>query len=171
VGRRGVPVADVSEAGSSRRLGHGRAGRPTRLLFGSPVALLWRTRSLGRSHHCSKDRERGSCGGDQRTLGLGRRLEPRAVRQGVGRLGRGQALASFGYRTIGTQCAYALSPHQIDDLLSIDHIAVPSSWQVTETRRYRAFVEQNRISDHDAYTAEVSYEGRGHLTPPSPSAA
>jgi hypothetical protein len=65
----------------------------------------------------------------------------------------------------------ALSPHQIDDLLSIDHIAVPSSWQVTETRRYRAFVEQNRISDHDAYTAEVSYEGRGHLTPPSPSAA
>lgn len=47
-------------------------------------------------------------------------------------------------------------PHQIEDLLSIDHIAVPKSWVVRATQRHRAFVGETRISDHDAYVVEVS---------------
>lgn len=50
----------------------------------------------------------------------------------------------------------ASSPHQIEDLLSIDHIAVPKSWTVSATHRHRAFVGQVRISDHDAYVVEAS---------------
>lgn len=52
----------------------------------------------------------------------------------------------------------ASSPHQIEDLLSIDHIAVPKSWHVTATQRHRAFVgEETGISEHDAYVVEASH--------------
>ena len=51
-------------------------------------------------------------------------------------------------------------PHQIEDLLSIDHIAVPKSWDVSATHRHRAFVGQTRISDHDAYVVDASNPGR-----------
>lgn len=54
------------------------------------------------------------------------------------------------------QVPTASSPHQIDGLLSIDHIAVPKSWHVTATQRYRAFVGETGISDHDAYVVEGS---------------
>lgn len=50
----------------------------------------------------------------------------------------------------------ASSPHQIADLLSIDHIAVPLSWVVSGTERHRAFVGDTRISDHDAYVVRAS---------------
>ncbi len=50
----------------------------------------------------------------------------------------------------------ASSPHQIEELLSIDHIAVPESWVVSATQRHRAFVGETRISDHDAYVVEAS---------------
>ena len=50
----------------------------------------------------------------------------------------------------------ASSPHQIEDLLSIDHIAVPNSWVVRATHRHRASVGASRISDHDAYVVEAS---------------
>lgn len=49
----------------------------------------------------------------------------------------------------------ASSPHQIEELLSIDHIAVPRSWVVSATQRHRAFVGETRISDHDAYVVEA----------------
>lgn len=50
----------------------------------------------------------------------------------------------------------ASSPHQIEGLLSIDHIAVPKSWVVSAKQRHRAFVGETRISDHDAYVVEAS---------------
>ncbi len=50
----------------------------------------------------------------------------------------------------------ASSPHQIEDLLSIDHIAVPKAWSVSTTRRHRAFAGEHRISDHDAYLVDSS---------------
>jgi endonuclease/exonuclease/phosphatase family metal-dependent hydrolase len=53
------------------------------------------------------------------------------------------------------QVPTATSPHQIEGLLSIDHIAVPNSWIVTATERHRAFVGESRISDHDAYVIEA----------------
>ena len=57
---------------------------------------------------------------------------------------------------LGLQVPTAISPHQIEDLLSIDHIAVPKSWVVTSTQRHRAFVGESRISDHDAYVVGVA---------------
>jgi endonuclease/exonuclease/phosphatase family metal-dependent hydrolase len=55
------------------------------------------------------------------------------------------------------QVPTASSPHQIEDLLSIDHIAVPKSWLVTAPQRHRAFVGETGISDHDAYVVEASH--------------
>jgi endonuclease/exonuclease/phosphatase family metal-dependent hydrolase len=57
---------------------------------------------------------------------------------------------------LGLQVPTADAPHQIEDLLSIDHIAVPKSWVPSGTRRHRAFVEETRISDHDAYVVEAA---------------
>jgi hypothetical protein len=54
----------------------------------------------------------------------------------------------------------ASSPHQIEGLLSIDHIAVPKSWVVSATQRHRAFVGETRISDHDAYVVDLLRPGR-----------
>lgn len=50
-------------------------------------------------------------------------------------------------------------PHQIEGLLSIDHIAVPKSWHVIGTQRHPAFTGEVRISDHDAYVVEVAMSG------------
>ncbi|AXT86511.1 hypothetical protein C6I20_15935 [Aeromicrobium sp. A1-2] len=49
----------------------------------------------------------------------------------------------------------ASSPHQVEDLLNIDHVAVPDSWLVTSTERHRSFVGQTRISAHDAYVVNA----------------
>lgn len=68
--------------------------------------------------------------------------------------GRHSLLAAV--KRLGLQVPTAVSPHQIDGLLSIDHIAVPQAWRATTTQRYRAFVEEVRISDHDAYIVEAS---------------
>ncbi|WP_435769903.1 endonuclease/exonuclease/phosphatase family protein [Nocardioides sp. SYSU DS0651] len=53
------------------------------------------------------------------------------------------------------QVPTANAPHQIDGLLSIDHVAVPASWPVSSVERHRAFVDDARISDHDAYVVVV----------------
>ena len=47
------------------------------------------------------------------------------------------------------------APHQIPDLLSIDHVAVPAAWRVRSVEHHPAFVDGRRISDHDAYVVEV----------------
>lgn len=48
----------------------------------------------------------------------------------------------------------AALPHQMDSLLSIDHIAVPRSWTVAATERHPALRDADRLSDHDAYVVE-----------------
>lgn len=45
-------------------------------------------------------------------------------------------------------------PHAKPGLLSIDHIAVPVGWQVTECRRVVAAAAGKRMSDHDAYIVD-----------------
>ena len=55
------------------------------------------------------------------------------------------------------QVPTASSPHQLEDLLSIDHIAVPKSWHVIASQRRRAVFGKTRISDHDAYVVEGSH--------------
>ncbi len=51
-------------------------------------------------------------------------------------------------------------PHRLPDLLSIDHVAVPSSWTVRTAER----VDGSGLSDHDAYVIEVE----STLRSPSP---
>ncbi len=57
---------------------------------------------------------------------------------------------------LGLVVPTASSPHHIEDLLSIDHIAVPTTWFVDATHRLRAVAGETRISDHDAYVVEAS---------------
>jgi hypothetical protein len=57
---------------------------------------------------------------------------------------------------LGLQVPTASAPHQIEGLLSIDHIAVPMAWAVVGVEHHSAFINGARISDHDAYVIEVS---------------
>lgn len=41
--------------------------------------------------------------------------------------------------------------HRLDDVWSIDHIAVPATWSVREATR----IDPISLSDHDAYVIEV----------------
>jgi hypothetical protein len=58
--------------------------------------------------------------------------------------------------TLGLQIPTAGLGHPIEDLLSIDHIAVPTAWSVGRADRVVAVDgEGKRLSDHDAYVVEV----------------
>jgi hypothetical protein len=67
--------------------------------------------------------------------------------------GREHLLAAV--ERLDLQVPTASLPHQIEDLLSIDHIAVPKSWTILAAQRHRAFAGQVRISDHDAYVVDA----------------
>ena len=54
------------------------------------------------------------------------------------------------------QLPTADSPHQIEGLLSIDHIAVPKSWSVLDVEHHPARSDGARISDHDAYVIDAT---------------
>ena len=60
---------------------------------------------------------------------------------------------------LGLQVPTATQPHQIHDLLSIDHIAIPAAWDVADVQRHPAFHDGKRLSDHDAYAVEVQVTG------------
>lgn len=62
---------------------------------------------------------------------------------------------------LGLEAATTEAPHQIDDLLSIDHIALPRDWEVARPERLRALYAGVRISDHDAYVVEVTSQSAG----------
>lgn len=47
-------------------------------------------------------------------------------------------------------------PHRLDDLSSIDHVAIPSSWTVTSADRIVGADELGDLSDHDAYVVDAS---------------
>lgn len=47
-------------------------------------------------------------------------------------------------------------PHRIDGAASIDHVAVPTTWEVTEALRVDAAHEGRRLSDHDAYVVTAA---------------
>jgi hypothetical protein len=57
---------------------------------------------------------------------------------------------------LGLQIPTARAPHQIDGLLSIDHIAIPAAWATSEVEHHSAVLGGARISDHDAYVIEVN---------------
>lgn len=56
---------------------------------------------------------------------------------------------------LGLQVATAQSPHHLDGLLSIDHVAVPRALAVRAVEHVSAVVDGARISDHDAYVVEL----------------
>ena len=47
-------------------------------------------------------------------------------------------------------------PHAKPGVVSIDHIAVPTDWRVTDRRRIVAFADRKRLSDHDAYVVDCT---------------
>lgn len=53
-------------------------------------------------------------------------------------------------RELGLQVPTAPLPHRIEGLLSIDHIAVPSSWTVLGAHH----LDATGLSDHDGYVVE-----------------
>lgn len=56
--------------------------------------------------------------------------------------------------TLGLEAPTATLPHAIEDLLSIDHIAVPLGLDSTAAR-VSALRDGRRLSDHDAYVLDV----------------
>jgi hypothetical protein len=55
---------------------------------------------------------------------------------------------------LGLQAATTDAPHQIEGLLSIDHVATPAAWS-TRAEHHSALLDDGRLSDHDAYVVEV----------------
>ena len=66
--------------------------------------------------------------------------------------GRAHLLALVGGRSLHVPTGDL--PHRVAGLLSIDHVAIPSSWRAT-ARRISAEVDGARLSDHDAYVVDV----------------
>jgi hypothetical protein len=80
-------------------------------------------------------------------------LEGREYAGSIG--GRGSVTAAL--ETRGLAVPTARLPHQIDSILSIDHIAVPETWTVTSADRISASTQARRLSDHDAYVVEADF--------------
>ena len=68
--------------------------------------------------------------------------------------GRGAVLAAVA--TAGLRVPTAELAHRIPGLLSIDHIAIPTRWDVDHAARTTAEADGARLSDHDLYTVEVT---------------
>lgn len=74
-------------------------------------------------------------------------------REWSGSIGGRSAIAA-ALDELGLDVPTAALPHQIDGLLSIDHVAVPTGTRAVATA-HSALVEGGRHSDHDAYVVEV----------------
>ena len=68
----------------------------------------------------------------------------------------GRAALLEAVAVLDLQVPTADLPHQIDGLLTIDHIAVPSSAVVRSATRVTAVVDGRPLSDHDAYVVELA---------------
>jgi endonuclease/exonuclease/phosphatase family protein len=68
------------------------------------------------------------------------------------KVGRDHLLKSLA--ELGLSTATTDAPHQIEGLLSIDHISVPATWS-TRVEHHSALLDEGRLSDHDAYVVEV----------------
>jgi hypothetical protein len=66
------------------------------------------------------------------------------------------ALTTFGLRVPTAELA-----HRLPGLLSIDHVAVPTGWDVEHATRIATDVDGDRLSDHDLYVVEVTPPAAG----------
>ena len=76
--------------------------------------------------------------------------------------GRRHLLAAL--RELRIDAPTATAPHQIEGLLSIDHVAVPIGAQAP-VEHHSALVAGGRLSDHDAYVVEVEPRVEGGARP------
>ena len=67
----------------------------------------------------------------------------------------GRADLAEAVSDLGLSVPTALLPHALDGLLSIDHIAVPSSWEVRSAERILGADLTGRLSDHDLYVVDA----------------
>jgi endonuclease/exonuclease/phosphatase family metal-dependent hydrolase len=70
--------------------------------------------------------------------------------------GRGEITAAV--TTLGLRAPTVDLSHALPDLLTIDHIAVPSGARVTSVAQVDAAVAGRRLSDHDAYVVTVDLD-------------
>lgn len=63
--------------------------------------------------------------------------------------GRSHVLAAVD--ELRLQVATAALPHRLDGMLSIDHVAVPTSWTIRAAER----LDAEGLSDHDCYVVDV----------------
>ncbi len=68
---------------------------------------------------------------------------------------RGRANILDALAALQLQAPTADLPHQIEGLLTIDHIAVPGDAVVKEAERHSALLHLARLSDHDAYVVHL----------------
>lgn len=68
----------------------------------------------------------------------------------AGRAGIAQALVDLDLVAPTTHL-----PHQLETILSIDHIAMPRAWTLINAERVSALLETGRLSDHDAYVVAL----------------
>jgi hypothetical protein len=68
------------------------------------------------------------------------------------RAGREHVLKALA--TLGLHAPTADAPHRIEGLMSIDHIAIPATWD-SRVEHHSALREGHRLSDHDAYVVEA----------------
>ena len=69
---------------------------------------------------------------------------------------RGREHVLSAVNGLDLQVPTATLTHQISELLSIDHVAVPASYVVVAAEHVPATVPGRRLSDHDAYVVEVT---------------
>jgi hypothetical protein len=84
-------------------------------------------------------------GGDWNHSLHGRVLGSREGRESINRLAD----------TLGLQVPSAALPHRVDGAFSIDHVALPTHWQVQSAERVEAADGGIRLSDHDMYVVDV----------------
>ncbi len=81
----------------------------------------------------------------------------------VGSLG-GRSAIEESLNLLELQVPTSLLPHHLDGVLSIDPIAVPCTWTVSDTELHPAVRDGSRLSDHDAYVVVATPPDRAGPT-------
>lgn len=145
MGRGRLPADCVSGTRPPWSRGHGGTGGSACLLVHPALALLWQARPVGGCHKRGETStavaaveasEPSVWGGDWNHALSGKEWAGSIA-------GRKSLLAAI--ERLKLHVPTASSPHQIEELLSIDHIAVSKSWVVSATQRHRAFVGEPHL--------------------------
>jgi hypothetical protein len=67
----------------------------------------------------------------------------------------GRAIINDALRDLGLTAPTASHVHRDTEQHTIDHVAVPDTWEVTATEHVVAMIDGRALSDHDAYVVEA----------------